>query len=80
MVKNEYYMVSLGERIKSEREKQKLSMRKLASMSQTHHNTIYRIEHGQGNPELSVLVKICDALEVDPGDLLRGLSSRRKNQ
>lgn len=79
-MENNYYMVTLGERVKHERKKQKLSMRTLASMSQTHHNTIYRIEHGQGNPELGVLIKICDALEIDPADLLSGLSNRRKDQ
>ena len=60
----------MGARIKTLREQQGLSQRKLALMigsSQTH---IWQIENGTVNVGLDILCRLADALEVNVRDLV----------
>lgn len=60
----------MGARIKTLREQQGLSQRKLALMigsSQTH---IWQIENGTVNAGLDLLCRLADALEVNVRDLI----------
>jgi transcriptional regulator with XRE-family HTH domain len=64
------YTAALGREIKARRKAKKLSRNKLATLSQMHRNTLNRYEDGDDIPMLSFL-RICAALQVYPGDVLR---------
>lgn len=66
----ETYRFSIGKRIRSLREEQGLSLRKLAMMASISHVYLLGIEQGQQNMTLDVLFKIASALDVDPKQLL----------
>ena len=56
-------------RLKQEREKQKLSQLELAYKSDVSQNMIAYIEKGKRTPTLSTLLKLCDALNINPSVL-----------
>jgi transcriptional regulator with XRE-family HTH domain len=60
----------VGVRIGRIRQKRELSRRVVAELAGIHENTLKRIESGQGNPTLSVLFGIADALGVKVHDLV----------
>lgn len=55
---------SIIARLRSTREKQKISANTLASMSGVNRSTITHLEGGIGRPTLWVLIALCDALKV----------------
>lgn len=56
-------------RLKHEREKQKLSQLQLALKSGVSQNMITYIETGKRTPTLSTMIKLCDALNINPAVL-----------
>lgn len=56
-------------RLKQEREKQKLSQLELAFKSNVSQNMIAYIETGKRTPTLSTLIKLCNALNINPSVL-----------
>jgi transcriptional regulator with XRE-family HTH domain len=60
----------VGVRIGRIRQKRELSRRVVAELAGIHENTLKRIESGKGNPTLSVLFGIADALGVKIHDLV----------
>ncbi len=56
-------------RLKQEREKQKLSQLELAYKSDISQNMIAYIETGKRTPTLTTLLKLCNALNINPSVL-----------
>ena len=70
--------VVVGNRIKAERAKQKLSLRALADRSDIHHTYLRQIEAGDRNPTLLTILAIAAALGIDADVLLKGLRAKRQ--
>lgn len=62
-----------GRRLFVERRRQGVSRERLAAAAGLHRATIYLIEHGERDARLTTIVKLADALGVDPAGLVRGL-------
>lgn len=60
----------LGERLKKLRNKQGISIRELAERVDMGYTNVSNIETGKVNPKYTTLVKLAEALEVDPRELL----------
>lgn len=60
----------VGARIKTLREQQGLSQRKLALMIGSNQTHIWQIENGTVNVGLDILCRLADALEVNVRDLI----------
>ena len=60
----------MGARIKTLREQQGLSQRKLALMIGSNQTYIWQIENGTVNVGLDILCRLADALEVNVRDLI----------
>ena len=58
-------------RLKEWREKRGLSLRKLAELSGVHYVAIARLQSGQGDPQLSTLLKLCGSLGITLNDLVK---------
>jgi len=61
---------AVGARIGRIRQQRKLSRRVVADLAGIHENTLKKIEGGKGNPTLSVLFAIAEALGVKVHDLV----------
>ena len=59
------------EKLKELRQARALSLRELANEAGVGHNTIYRIEHGQGNVLPRTVRRLAKALGVEPRDLIK---------
>jgi transcriptional regulator with XRE-family HTH domain len=59
------------EKLKELRETRALSLRELANEAGVGHNTIYRIEHGQGNALPRTVRRLANALGVEPPELMK---------
>lgn len=62
-----------GARVREVRQARGLSQEALADRSGQHRTYIGHIERGETSPTLASIVQLAKALEVDPGDLVRGL-------
>jgi transcriptional regulator with XRE-family HTH domain len=60
---------AVGARIGRMRQQRKLSRRVVAELAGIHENTLKKIESGNGNPTLSVLFGIAEALGVKVHEL-----------
>lgn len=65
----------LGRRVRERRMALGLSQERLAEGTALHWSFIGRIERGQANLTLRNIIRLAEALDVDPGDLVRGLRS-----
>lgn len=65
---------ALGERIRAYREALGISQEALADRSGTHWTFVGQVERGQRNISLHNLLKLAAGLNVDAGDLVRGLA------
>ncbi|MEK6371897.1 MAG: helix-turn-helix transcriptional regulator [Acidobacteriota bacterium] len=61
---------AVGAKIGRVREQRKLSRRVVADLAGIHENTLKKIEGGEGNPTLSVLFGIAEALGVKVHELV----------
>jgi transcriptional regulator with XRE-family HTH domain len=65
--------VAFGARVRARRNELTKSQEQLARDTGIHWSYIGRVERGENNLALTNLLKIAAALEIDPGDLVRGL-------
>ncbi len=63
-------------RLKEWREKRGFSLRDLAERSGVHYVMIARLQKGQGDPQLSTLLKLCRVLEITLNDLVAESSTK----
>lgn len=63
----------LGERVKALRKEKKLTLKELAYSIGKDHQSIYRLEKGGVNPSYLYLIDICNGLEIEVSELLRGI-------
>lgn len=64
----------LGERVRHFRQQLALSQEDIADLAEMHVTNLGKIERGQSNPSLTTIIRVAGVLEVDPGELVRGLS------
>jgi transcriptional regulator with XRE-family HTH domain len=62
-----------GERVRAARKAKGLSQEQLGALVGLHRTYIGHIERGEVNPSFRNVLLVARGLEVDPGDLLRGL-------
>lgn len=65
----------IGRRIRSARQARQISLEDLGYLSEVNWTTIGKIERGASSPTVESLVRIADALEVDPGSFISGLGA-----
>lgn len=65
----------IGALVRDLRHKATISRKELAELADMDVSHLARIESGQGNPTLFVLVQLATALEVEPSVFVRGLSA-----
>lgn len=65
----------IGRRLAGFRKQKKLTQEKLAEMTDLANNYISNIENNRSIPSIETLIKLCDALEITPNDLLLGSST-----
>ena len=63
------YAKSLGESIYRTRKQQRITQAVLAEKSGVTEQTIRKIEHGDGNPQLDVLYALVTTLQIDPSEI-----------
>ncbi len=68
----------LGKRLAEIRKSKKITQEKLAEMTNLANNYISNIENHRSIPSLETLMKLCEALEVTPNDILLGTSTHSK--
>lgn len=61
---------TIGKNIKSHRVRLKLTQSEFADKAMIHRNYVCKIENGQVNPTILLLLKIVEALEIEIDDLL----------
>jgi transcriptional regulator with XRE-family HTH domain len=66
---------TLGRRIKERRNELGISQEALAHRCELHWTFVGQVERGQRNPRLSNLLKIAAGLDIDPGELVKGLKA-----
>ncbi len=62
-------ILSFGEKIRLLRKERKLSMQMLANIAEIELSQINRIELGKINPRLTTILKISEALGIEPKEL-----------
>jgi transcriptional regulator with XRE-family HTH domain len=67
--------IELGRRISQARQKDGVSRDTLAALAGVDLSNLGRIERGVVNPSFFTLVRIAGSLEIDPGDLVRGINA-----
>ena len=70
MISGETYIINLGIHLRQIREQKDLSQQNLADMCNFPKSTIARIERAEMNTSIKTLVKIANALEIEPKTLL----------
>lgn len=70
MVSGQDFLVNLGVHIRQIREINKISQQNLADLCDLPKTTIGRIERAEMNTTIKTLVKIANALEIEPKELL----------
>lgn len=57
-------------RLQEWRERRGVSQRKLSELSGVHHVSLARLESGKLDPQLSTLLKLCEALDITLNQLV----------
>lgn len=70
MISGETFLINLGIHIRQIRERKDLSQQNLADMCNFPKSTLARIERAEMNTSIKTLVKIANALEIEPKELL----------
>ncbi|MGH4013931.1 MAG: helix-turn-helix domain-containing protein [Pseudonocardiaceae bacterium] len=68
-------LAAFGRRVRATRESTGLSQEQLADKSGLHRTYVGSVERGERNIALLNIIRLARALEVDPGDLLSGLTT-----
>lgn len=66
--------------IKARRGRLEISQEELAHRADVHRSFIARLEVAQTQPSLTVLLRIADALESDPAEVVRSIVERSKRE
>ena len=69
--------VEFGDRVRSYRLKAGLSQEGLAYEANVNRSYVASLEAGQRNPSLDLMARLAAALEVDLGELVKGLQKKR---
>ena len=64
------YAKNLGEILFRNRKRLKMTQAKLAEKAGVTEQTIRKIEHGEGNPQLDVLCSLITTLGIDPAEIV----------
>lgn len=64
----------IGKRLAAARKNKNLTQEKLAELTSLANNYISNIENNRSIPSLETLIKLCQALEVTPNEILLGSS------
>lgn len=67
---NEKDNIAIGERIKQFRTQEKLNQSQLAEKAEIDSNNLSRIERGLITPTLETVLKLSNALQITPNDIL----------
>lgn len=67
--------VELGRRVRALRQQRGLSQERLGELAHVHRTYVGSLERGERNVALINIVRLAEALEVDPAELVRGMSS-----
>ena len=70
MISGQDFLLNLGVHIRQIREVKKISQQNLADLCDLPKTTIGRIERAEMNTTIKTLVKIANALEIEPKELL----------
>lgn len=65
----------LGERLRQRRRELQVSQVDVATLSQVDLANYGKVERGVGNPTFMTILQLAVTLEIEPGELLEGLSS-----
>lgn len=65
----------LGQRVKAARTSLGLSQIQVWQISGIHFTNIGKIERGEANPALHTLIRLADALNIDPAELVAGFTA-----
>ena len=68
--------IIIGQRLKKARKAKKMTQEELAEKLDVSIAFLSRIERGNSQVNLKRLVQICEILEVSPGEILNGVSSK----
>ena len=63
------YSKFLGTSVYNSRKKRKMTQAELAEKAGVTEQTIRKIEHGEGNPQLEVLYSLIVTLQIDPAEV-----------
>jgi transcriptional regulator with XRE-family HTH domain len=74
MPSNHPTLEHFGRRVRARREDIELSQEQLAERAELHRTYISSVEQGRRNLALRNIVKLAQALELDPAELVRGLT------
>jgi len=66
---------TFGERVRARRQELGQSQEKLAEGTDLHWSFVGRIERGQANVTLRTIIRLGEVLDIDPGELVKGLHS-----
>jgi len=58
-------VTKIGQAIKNRRKELNITQPHLAELAQISVNTLYKLERGQGNPSLDILLKLSDVLGME---------------
>lgn len=58
-------ITKIGQAIKNRRKELNITQPHLAELAQISVNTLYKLERGQGNPSLDILIKLSDVLGME---------------
>ena len=66
--------VELGRRVRALREERGMSQEKLAEKAKVHRTYVGSLERGERNVALINIVRLAHALDVDPSELVSGMT------
>ena len=68
--RDDIYLKDFGENLKMLRKSKKLSIRKLSDIADVDFSQIHRIEKGESNPSLTMVIALANALGIKPSKLI----------
>lgn len=68
--RDDKYLKEFGENLKLLRKSKKLSIRKLSDIADVDFSQIHRIEKGESNPSITMVIALANALEIKPSKLV----------
>ena len=64
-----------GKRLRAIRTGMALSQEEVAHLAEIHPTNYGKLERGRANPSMETIIRICTVLGIEPGELLRGLTT-----